>query len=83
METTATTMSTTPKSERRRPGPRPQERVHLGARISPKTMARIDVLVNQRRESVTATSKNAVVEELLALALDQLEAQAQEQLPGM
>ena len=54
--------------------------MHLGARISPRTMARIDAMVEERRESVTATSKNAVVEELLALALDMLENQSQEQL---
>ena len=53
----------------------------VGARISPKTMARIDAIVEQRRESVTATSKNAIVEELLALALDTLDDQAQAQLP--
>ena len=55
--------------------------MHLGARISPRTMARIDAIVEQRRESVTATSKNAIVEELLALALDMLGDQAQAQLP--
>ena len=76
-------MTTTPKSTptRKRPGPQPRERMHLGARIGPRTMARIDAIVEQRRESVTATSKNAIVEELLALALDMLDDQAQAQLP--
>ena len=67
---------------RRRPGPRPQMRVHLGARISPKIMERIDTLVEQRRENITATSKNAIVEELLALGLETYE-QAQSGLKGM
>ena len=74
------TMEATPT--RRRPGQRPQMRVHLGARISPKIMERIDALVEQRRENVTATSKNAIVEELLALGLETYE-QAQSGLKGM
>jgi hypothetical protein len=74
-------MTTAPKPTRKRPGPKPRDRMHLGARISPKTMARIDAIVEHRRESVTATSKNAIVEELLALALDALDRQEQGQLP--
>jgi cytidylate kinase len=46
-------------------------------------MKRIDQLVDQRRTSVTATSKNAIVEELLAIALDKLNVQLQQNLPGI
>lgn len=81
MKTVSPIMTTASKPIRKRPGPKPRERMHLGARISPKTMARIDAIVDQRRESVTATSKNAIVEELLALALDALDRQEQGQLP--
>ncbi len=83
MQPTSPTTTPKPTPARKRPGPKPRERMHLGARISPRTMARIDAIVEQRRESVTATSKNAIVEELLALALDTLDDQAQAQLPGI
>ena len=66
-------MTSTKPAIKRKPGPRPTERVHLGARISPKTMQRIDLLVTMRREKITATSKNGIVEELLEVALDALE----------
>ena len=65
-------MTSTKVATKRKPGPRPTERVHLGARISPRTMQRIDVLVTARRETITATSKNGIVEELLEVALDAL-----------
>ena len=76
-------MTIEPIPTRRRPGPRPQIRVHLGTRISPKIMERIDALVEQRRENVTATSKNAIVEELLALGLDAYEQMQSNLVKGM
>ena len=71
---TATLKTTQSTPERRKPGPRPVERVHLGVRISPRTMQRIDAEVDRRQKIATATSKNLVIEDLLAIALEKVEA---------